>query len=248
MKWDAELYQNSHEFVADYGRGLLDFIPTGQIDSILDLGCGTGVLTQELALLADHVLGVDSSSEMIKKARALYPDLDFAVQDACALSMTAQFDVVFSNAVFHWINDQPALLSSIHKALKPAGLLICEFGARGNIAQIEGAFARSCAQVGHHYASPFFFPKTGEYTAILQEHGFMPHFVVDFDRPTPLSNGEQGLKQWMCQFFAADLERLAPSQCDAVLEDANAALLPALWDGDHFIADYRRLRVVAQKI
>lgn len=51
-------------------------------------------------------IGVDSSQSMIKMAQEQYPDIEFMVCDALALSFNRQFDVVFSNAVFHWISDQ----------------------------------------------------------------------------------------------------------------------------------------------
>lgn len=85
-QWDAALYDKKHDFVAEYGKGLLEFVPENKVQRILDLGCGTGTLT-------------------------------------------AQFDVVFSNAVFHWIKDHDTLLQNVRKVLKPNGWLVCEFGA-----------------------------------------------------------------------------------------------------------------------
>lgn len=74
----------------------------------------------------------------------LYDNIKFMVCDALALPFEKQFDVVLSNAVFHWIVDHNALLNNIHKVLKPNGLLVCEFGANGNIATIENAFMKVC--------------------------------------------------------------------------------------------------------
>lgn len=70
------------------------------------------------------VIGVDSSESMIKRAQQQYPDIKFIVSDALALPFEEQFDVVFSNAVFHWITDHNALLNNIHKVLKPGGCLL----------------------------------------------------------------------------------------------------------------------------
>ena len=68
MDWNAEWYENKHDFVAEYGRGLLSCVPENPDQSILDLGCGTGTLTHALLEKSSSVTGLDSSSEMIAKS------------------------------------------------------------------------------------------------------------------------------------------------------------------------------------
>lgn len=68
-EWNAALYDNKHDFVAEYGKGLLEFVPENNNQSILDFGCGTGILTVQLKKLAEVVIGVDSSESMIKWAQ-----------------------------------------------------------------------------------------------------------------------------------------------------------------------------------
>ena len=75
---------------------------------------------------------------------------DFRVCDGLGLPFENEFDVVFSNAVFHWISDHDTLLKNIHKVLKPQGLLVCEFGAAGNISTIEHAFSISSREICYH--------------------------------------------------------------------------------------------------
>lgn len=102
------------------------------------------MLTAQLSNYADTIIGVDSSASMIAKAKKQYANIQFEVCDALTLPFEKQFDVVFSNAVFHWIPDHNALLKQVHKVLKPNGLLVCEFGTNGNIATIENAFMSAC--------------------------------------------------------------------------------------------------------
>ena len=85
-------------------------------DGILaDLGCGTGTLTARLAARGSRVIGVDSARPMVERARAQYPELTFEVCDALALPFEGEFDVVFSNAVFHWIADYRRLRAVARK-------------------------------------------------------------------------------------------------------------------------------------
>ena len=248
MQWNSTLYDQKHDFVAKYGEGLLTFLPENPAQAILDLGCGTGTLTAQLAARGSRVIGVDSARPMVERARAQYPELTFEVCDALALPFEGEFDVVFSNAVFHWIADHDTLLENVKKALKPGGQLICEFGGAGNIAVVEQAFNRACEELELAVRAPRFnFPTPEEFSARLAHHGLTPVNVYDYDRPTPLKDGEQGLANWMRQFFAGQLEALPEQTGQALLARAEELARPELWDGDHWIADYRRLRAVARK-
>lgn len=246
-EWNAQLYDQKHDFVAAYGRGLLQFVPIDREQCILDLGCGTGSLTARLVPYAKTVIGLDSSRTMIEKARQQYPAIRFLVGNALALPFADQFDVVFSNAVFHWIYDHAALLRQIHRALKKKGLLVCEFGAQGNIATVDQAFAKACRAAGISYHCKFNFPASGQFSALLQANGFFPEKVYAFDRPTPLKDGENGLVNWMKQFYASELEALPEKKQKDILDRVEAATKASLWNGKEWVVDYRRLRAVARK-
>lgn len=246
MDWNAGLYEDKHGFVAEYGKGLLEFVPPDPQQTILDLGCGTGTLTCELAARAGTVIGLDASPDMVAAARARFPGLDFITGDALALPFENRFDVVFSNAVFHWLPDHDRLLKNIRRVLKPGGRLVCEFGAKGNVCAIEQAFARACGEHGLRYESRFTFPEAEAFAQLLAANHFTSELVVAYDRPTVLQNGEQGLRHWLRQFFAAELQPLAESTQNALLSRVEELARPGLWNGKAWVADYRRLRVVAQ--
>lgn len=232
MDWNAALYRKSHGFVAEYGKNLLACVPEDAAQCILDFGCGTGELT----------------AAMIRAARETYPGPEYHVLDAAGLAAqgwTARFDLVFSNAVFHWIQDQETLLRALHAVLKPDGLLVCEFGAQGNVAAVCAAFASALATRGRTRADPFYFPTPAAYRQKLETAGFQVRYIEDYDRPTPLSGGENGLALWLEQFFAEDLAGFEHTEQMNIFREVACALRPRLWDGERWIADYRRLRLLA---
>ena len=244
-EWNTALYDNKHDFVAEYGKGLLEFVPENKNQSILDLGCGTGTLTEQLKKMAKTVIGIDSSRNMRKKAQEQYPDLKFIVCDACALPFENQFDVIFSNAVFHWISDHNALLKNIHRALKPNGVLVCEFGAKDNIASIERAFMKVYQDSGYEYKPKFNFPTSKQFADLLKNNGFSIDKIYAYDRPTLLKNSEKGLSNWMKQFFASELELLPEKTQDEIMKKVEELTREKLWNGKEWVADYRRLRAIA---
>lgn len=246
MKWDSGLYDDKHGFVAEYGKGLLEFVPVDKSNKILDIGCGTGTLTHELAKQCQYVLGIDGSPQMIETATKQYPDLDFQVINALALPYKQEWDVIFSNAVFHWISDHDGLLGQISKSLKPSGLLICEFGAYGNIHLIEQGFSEVLEEKGYSYQSKFNFPTVDAFSELLTKNNFSIQTIYDFDRPTPLQDGEHGLYNWTSQFFQGELSRFTEAEQEEILRSLEQKVRSQLWNGEHWSADYRRLRAIAQ--
>lgn len=247
MDWNPDLYESKHDFVAEYGRDLLSSVPENPGQAILDLGCGTGTLTHALLEKSPSVVGLDASPEMIGKARQLYPGMDFRVMDACLMPWNNWFDVIFSNAAFHWIPDQGTLLKAVFRVLKPQGKLICEFGAHRNILRIREAFQAGLERINLPVRTRFYFPTVEEYRLMLEEAGLHPEVVTDFDRPTPLRDGPDGLRNWARQFFRADLKDLYEKRRIRIFEEMEKALRDDLWDGTQWVADYRRIRVIASK-
>ena len=245
MRWDAELYENEHDFVSEYGKDLLQFLPREFGTRVLDVGCGTGTLAARLVDEGLRVVGIDESPEMIARAQAVYPDIEFCVQDALSMDFTSEFDVVFSNAVFHWIPDHAALLQRIRTALIPGGKLVCEFGGVGNVVRIQDAFERSLKRRGISYTSPFEFPESNAFKQLVFDAGFVVELINMSDQYTPLNGGARGLRTWVEQFFEADLSALPEAEQAMVIAEMEDELQSVLWDGQRWSADYRRLRVVA---
>ena len=99
--WDTELYEGRFSFVWNLGAGLIDLLQPQPGERILDLGCGTGHLTQQIAERGAEVFGLDSDAAMVAQARMNYPKLRFALADARTFHIDHPVDAVFSNAVLH---------------------------------------------------------------------------------------------------------------------------------------------------
>ncbi|RYG60250.1 class I SAM-dependent methyltransferase, partial [bacterium] len=100
--WNANLYDDKHNYVWQMGAGVLDLLDPQPGELILDLGCGTGHLTARIEQRGAAVIGLDPSEKMLETARREYQDIDFRQDDARTFEFPERFDAIFSNAVLHW--------------------------------------------------------------------------------------------------------------------------------------------------
>ncbi len=245
-QWDAEEYAKNFQFVPQYGADLLELLEVGAGERVLDLGCGNGALTARLHALGAEVTGLDSSLDMLQLAREQYPHLTFLHGDATDFHLPDRVDAVFSNAVFHWIFNQHALLNCIANALNPGGRLVCEFGGKENTKLIHGALARAFTKRGLSYRNTFFFPTIGEYAPLMEQHGLRVTYAALFDRPTELK-GENGLTDWMDMFLPQVFEGVSPCIAEEIKREAAQELVPILRRDGIWYADYVRIRIKAIK-
>ncbi|MGL5877799.1 MAG: class I SAM-dependent methyltransferase [Xenococcaceae cyanobacterium] len=249
-QWNAELYQGKHKFVWQFGEMLLDLLAPKPGEYILDLGCGTGQLTQQIAIAGADVLGIDRSKEMVDRAKSNYPHLKFDVADAKNFQCDCAFDAVFSNATLHWIKPPEAVIDSVYKSLKPGGRFVAEFGGKGNVKAIVQALELSLKELGYanlDNINPWYFPSVGEYTFLLEQFGFEVVYATLFDRPISLEGGEAGLRNWLEMFANGVLSKLSVEQQEEAIATTEKYLKPQLYENSIWKADYRRIRVVAIK-
>lgn len=241
--WDAARYQDKHSFVWRFGASLLELLDPQRGERILDVGCGTGQLTAEIARYGAQVVGLDSSVDMLSDARKNFPELAFVLGDASQFDFPEPFDAVFSNAVLHWVKNADGAVASIARALRPGGRFVAEFGGKGNIATVQAAL-RTVLGSSADEQSPWYYPSVGEYSAILERHGLEVRNASLFDRPTPL-DGEDGLDHWLRMFGQTYLRQFPPDHASDIVHQLVEQLRPALYRDRVWTVDYRRLRVVA---
>jgi trans-aconitate methyltransferase len=243
--WDAGLYDERHAFVWKHGAALVELLAPQPGERILDLGCGTGHLTARLAESGATAVGLDHSAEMLGQARSAYPHLEFVQADARDFAFARPFDAVFSNAVLHWVRPPEPVVRCVRAALRPGGRFVAELGGRGNVRGIEAALRAAAGRVGLSLEeSLWYFPGLAEYATLLETAGLEVRFAALFDRPTPLE-GAGGLRNWVTMFGRRMLDAIPPDRQDEFLRAVEEAARPQLFREGTWVADYRRLRVVA---
>jgi trans-aconitate methyltransferase len=252
MKWNADLYDQKHAFVFQYGEDVLQLLDAKPGEYILDLGCGTGHLTQQIQSKGAKVRGTDLSPDMIAQAKALYPDIDFAVEDASDFFTEDdnKYDAVFSNAALHWVKFQNGMMRSVYNSLKHGGRFVAEMGGKGNVARLVEAIHLVLQNHGYQVQADnkvWFFPSTGEYAKMLEEHGFRVTYTAHYDRKTPLQDGDQGVAKWVTMFGAQFLEGIPDDEKQQILTEITQKLEPYYNENGQWYADYKRLRFVAVK-
>lgn len=184
--WNPADYHRSSPAQYQWARELIGKLRLSGEEHLLDLGCGDGKVTAEIALHVPggKVTGVDNSPEMIRFAmdhfpRQQFPNLSFVRMDARALSLSEEFDVVFSNAALHWIADHTPVLAGISHCLRPGGRLLIQMGGKGNADSVFGVLDVLIKKArwnqyfeGFSFAYGFF--GTGEYRQRLKEAGMEP--------------------------------------------------------------------------
>lgn len=156
-------------------------------DRVLDVGCGDGKITAEIAdrLPRGSVLGVDPSTGVIAFARERFQrkNLDFAAGDATRLAYREEFDLIVSFNALHWVLDQAAALSSISRALRSGGRAFLELVPQAERRSIEDVLeatrgSSGWAQYFTQYRTPFLHLSPEEYASLAEGSGLRVERIV----------------------------------------------------------------------
>jgi trans-aconitate 2-methyltransferase len=217
--WNAKDYAKHSSTQQAWARELIAKLNLCGHESVLDIGCGDGKVTAEIAgyVPDGSVVGVDNSKEMIELASAnftkdKYPNLSFQVTDAGKLSFQEKFDVVFSNAALHWIKDHRPVIAGIQKALKPGGRILLQMGGKGNAESILSILEEMMSESewskyfsGFAFSYGFYEPE--EYMAWISEAGLNPIRIELIPKIMPYDKRD-GLAGWFRTTWLPYLEQV----------------------------------------
>jgi trans-aconitate 2-methyltransferase len=184
MEWNAAAYAANSAVQRNWARELMGKLNLRGDEHILDVGCGDGKITAEIARLLPRgsITGADASPQMIEFAKKIFPadqfqNLRFRVMDARKIKFERQFDLVFSNAALHWVDDHEQFLRGAASVLKPSGRLIVSCGGKGNAHDVFLALRpemrlKRWREFFRKMPLPFFFYSPADYEKWLPKSGF----------------------------------------------------------------------------
>lgn len=180
FEFDGEKYKKVSSHQKEWGNRIIAEFEFKGNEYILDLGCGDGILTAQLADMVPNgfVLGIDSSQGMIDAAiKNKKPNLEFQLLDTDQIDFKERFDFIFSNATLHWIKDHKKLLSNIYNVLKADGIARFNFAADGNCSHFfkvvkEMIGLEKFTQHFKEFEWPWYMPQVEEYETLAKVFSF----------------------------------------------------------------------------
>jgi trans-aconitate 2-methyltransferase len=234
--WGPRDYERHSAAQESWARDCIARLRLGGAERVLDIGCGDGRVSAELAahVPAGSVLAVDSSAEMVAHAREQHFDeaggnLRFAVADATGLTYEHVFDVVVSFSCLHWVQDQDAVLRGVARALLNGGRMFLHFAGRGNAAGmlsiVDEVSARPAWRAAFvDFGFPWCFPEAAGYRDLVEEAALHPDRVELLSRQM-LHEDAAALAGWLRTTWLPYLDRLPQELRGAFVDEAVAAYL-----------------------
>ncbi len=180
--WDAETYHKVSDIQESWAIELLEKRKISESEIVMDAGCGTGRVTKIIAnkVKRGKVYAVDLDENMIINAKKNLKDLSnivFVKSDLSDVKLPEKIDLVFSNAVIHWILDHKKLFTNFWDLLKPGGKLLIQCGGKRNLDTIPNALekVRMTKRFDHYFKNwkiPWNFASSADTIKILNEIGF----------------------------------------------------------------------------
>lgn len=221
--WNPADYAKNSANQYTWAKELIPKLKISGNQVLLDIGCGDGKITAEIAkcLPKGRVVGIDSSNQMIKLAKSTFPNeqynnLTFQVIDARNLTFDGEFDIAFSNAALHWIIDQKSVLQGVKRSLKPRGRILFQMAGKGNAQAVlcildEMLREQKWQRFFDKFTFPYAFLGTEEYMELLSDTDLEP-LRVELIPKDMTFKGAEGLAGWVRTTWLPFTERIPPQQ------------------------------------
>jgi len=223
FEFDGEKYKKASSHQKEWGAKLISEFKFQGSEHILDLGCGDGAITSNLAsqVPSGFVLGIDASQGMIKTAKDTHNqnNLKFELLDINSITFKNEFDIIISNATLHWVKDHKQLLRNVHGALKNNGTVRFNFAADGNCSYfymvIKGVMQlRQYVEYFKDFVWPWYMPGIKEYKALAEQFPFSEVKVWGENADRNFPNAEAMIK-WIDQPSIVPFLKCITSEEDA---------------------------------
>jgi len=236
--WDAQDYVAHSAAQQVWARELIAKLRLRGDEAVLDIGCGDGRATAMIAerLPDGRVLGVDASASMIALANEQFPpgefsNMSFQHVDARRLELPPAFEVAFSTAGLHWVDDHEAVLGGVRRSLRPGGRLLFQMGGRGNIAEawavVDEVIARPRWRGSFvDFAHPYHFHTPEDYEVWLPRAGFRVARADLFVKDMPHA-GRGAFLGWLRTTWFPYTDRLLAELRDAFCDEVADAYIAA---------------------
>lgn len=236
FNWNALDYERNSQAQQKWARELLAHLALSGTEDVLDLGCGDGKVTAEIARLVGNgsVVGVDNSSQMIALAKEKYPpashpNLTFHEMDARSLTFSGRFDVAFSNAVLHWVTDHKPVIDGLYRSLRAGGKILLRMGGKGDAQGIVSAMGdvTGSDKWAHHFTDltfPYTFLGVEDYEVLLREAGFSARRAELIPKDMTHA-GRAGLAGWIRTTWLPYTGRIPTEQRDEFIEEVCSTYL-----------------------
>lgn len=256
FEFDGKKYRLASKHQKEWGHDLISELSFKGNETVLDLGCGDGILTEQLASLVPHgkVLGIDASINMIETAKTISKsNLRFAHIDINEINFENEFDLIYSNAALHWVKDHKRLLANAYKALKAHGKILWDFGGLGNCSNFIDVLQQKIS--GSNYAKyfeniewPWFMPSKGQYTELISTTGFSTYTIKEVNRDNYFPNSSEMIK-WIDQPCIVPFIKYIPDELKETFrqEIIKEMLKRTQQPNGAYFETFRRIRVYAQK-
>lgn len=227
------------------GMCLLELLEPTQDEHILDVGCGNGELTKEIAIRAARVVGID----ILDSREDSCKNFPFEIRKATDLDYNQEFDAVFSNLVIHLIKPPEQVISSVWNALKPGGRFVAEFYGHGTAKEIILALQEVMSPQNSSFDInkdfPWYLPTQEEYCNLLTSQGFTEIVNEIFPKKLDLEYGVD-IRSWLEQ-IPFNTEMFNHINKEAIFKNVQKKVSDQLFRNDKWFVNYQHIRIVARK-